>query len=98
VRTLGRTNNQWSYTYSYNFIENGTNIKDIYTQTEVVTQNEYDALTTEQKNSETIYVISDQQEYYDNEIVTEQSLATKGFLTAANFIYDPTTGTLTLNL
>ena len=97
-QNLGSSNYQWAYTYSANFIENGTNIKDIYTQTEVVTQNEYDALTTEQKNSETIYVISDQQEYYDNEIVTEQSLATRGFLTAANFIYDPTTGALTLNL
>lgn len=98
TKTLGSNSSQWSYTYSYNFIENGTDIKDIYTQTEVVTQAQYDELTTEQKNSETIYVISDQQAYFDNELVTEQSLAAKGFLTADNFQYDPVTGVLTLIL
>ena len=34
----------------------------------------------------------------NNELVTETSLDSRGFLTAANFNYDPTTGTLTLNL
>ena len=97
-KNLGTSSAQWAYTYSNNFIENGTNIKDIYTQTEIVTQNEYDALTTEQKNSETIYVISDQQAYMNNELVTETSLDSRGFLTADNFQYDPTTGTLTLIL
>jgi len=98
THSLGTSNYQWAYTYSANFIENGTNIKDIYTQTEVVTQAQYDALTTEEKNSETIYVISDQQAYFDNELVTEQSLSAKGYLTANNFQYDQSTGTLTLIL
>ena len=36
TQSLGQSTSQWSYTYSTNFIENGTNIKDIYaTKTEL---------------------------------------------------------------
>ena len=95
---LGASDNMWSYTYSYEFYQNGTNIEDIYTQAYVLTQNQYDGLSQSDKEKETIYIISDQNTYMNNELVTESSLDSRGFLTAANFSFDATTGTLTLNI
>jgi hypothetical protein len=69
-----------------------------YTTAYVLTQNQYDGLSQSDKEKETIYIISDQNTYMNNELVTESSLDSRGFLTAANFQYDSATGTLTLNI
>ena len=69
-----------------------------YTTAYVLTQNQYDGLSQSDKEKETIYIISDQNTYMNNELVTESSLDSRGFLTAANFSFDATTGTLTLNI
>lgn len=73
-----------------------------YMNAYVLPQNDYDNLSTADKNKNTIYLISDQTAYEYNELVTVQemndTINSYGFLTAANFEYDSYTGTLTMRI
>lgn len=73
-----------------------------YMNAYVLPQNDYDSLSTADKNKNTIYLISDQTAYEYNELVTVQemndTINSYGFLTSANFEYDPNTGTLTMRI
>lgn len=73
-----------------------------YMNAYVLPQNDYDNLSTADKNKNTIYLISDQTAYEYNELVTVQemndTINSYGFLTSANFEYDSYTGTLTMRI
>jgi hypothetical protein len=73
-----------------------------YMNAYVLPQNDYDNLSTADKNKNTIYLISDQTAYEYNELVTVQemndTINSYGFLTSANFEYDSNTGTLTMRI
>ena len=73
-----------------------------YMNAYVLPQNDYDNLSTADKNKNTIYLISNQTAYEYNELVTVQemndTINSYGFLTSANFEYDSYTGTLTMRI
>ena len=82
AQTCGSSNYKWSYTYSYNFIENGTNIKDIYaTKTYVANYVAQNAPTPDL-----------------SAYVSKTELNAAGYITSAVFMYDSTTNSLTIRI